>query len=313
MIKIDRDGLTLCKLQGELFENSIKYVNQSSSIFIRRFMNSNIARTFDSKDILNDTKPFEMIYEILDDEFGKSEYGSKKFGSESLFWIGYIYRYFSYTYNLSSKQVYKMIKPDELNERYYVYHTFDPVFAIERILEEKNISLDEKSQNKRMLNLIRNQKYNEDVKLIPMTRELAHKLFVDFKNDVSMFENKEFFKEYFYDKKNIDLYVDTKKEKGYVLLAITYKDEVIGEIRFKNISNESAELGIVLKNDECKNKGLGSYSLSKSLDYAKEVLRLKKILVSILPNNTRLIHVFEKIGFKEIKEDNNFIWFEKII
>jgi len=175
MIKIDRDGLTLCKLQGELFENSIKYVNQSSSIFIRRFMNSNIARTFDSKDILNDTKPFEMIYEIIDDEFGKSEYGSKKFGSESLFWIGYIYRYFSYTYNLSSKQVYKMIKPDELNERYYVYHTFDPAFAIERMLEEKNISL------------------------------------------------------------------------------------------------------------------------------------------SILPNNTRSIHVFEKIGFKEIKEDNNFIWFEKII
>jgi RimJ/RimL family protein N-acetyltransferase len=136
---------------------------------------------------------------------------------------------------------------------------------------------------------------------------------VDFKNDVLMSENKESFKEYFYDKKNIDLYVDTKKAKGYVLLAITYKDEVIGEIRFKNISNESAELGIVLKNDEYKNKGLGSYSLSKSIDYAKEVLRLKKILVSILPNNTRSIHVFEKIGFKEIKEDNNFIWFEKII
>ena len=255
MIKIDRDGLTLCKLQGELFENSIKYVNQSSSIFIRRFMNSNIARTFDSKDILNDTKPFEMIYEIIDDEFGKSEYGSKKYGSESLFWIGYIYRYFSYTYNLSSKQVYKMIKPDELNERYYVYHTFDPAFAIERILEEKNILLDEESQNKKIMNIIRNQHYEQYVKLIPMTKELAHKFFVDFKNDISLFDNKEDFKEYQYEKEKVDLYADTYKEKGYILLAIIYKDEVIGEIRFKNITEESAELGIILKNDNYKNRG----------------------------------------------------------
>ena len=73
-------------------------------------MNSNIARDFDSKDILNDTKSIETIYEIVEQEFGESDYGTKKFGSESLFWIGYIYRYFSYTYNLSSKQVYKMIK-----------------------------------------------------------------------------------------------------------------------------------------------------------------------------------------------------------
>ena len=116
MIKLDRDGLSLCKIQGELFEKSITNVTTSSSIFIRRFMNSMVAKEFDSKDFLNETTSINDIYRSLEEEFGKSEYGSIKFNSEVMFWIGYIYRYFSYTYNLSSKQVYKIIKPNELNE-----------------------------------------------------------------------------------------------------------------------------------------------------------------------------------------------------
>ena len=52
-----------------------------------------------------------------------------------MFWIGYIYRYFSYTYQKTSKQVYKIIKPKELRGLFLPYHTMDPAQAIERILE----------------------------------------------------------------------------------------------------------------------------------------------------------------------------------
>jgi hypothetical protein len=117
-----------------------------------------------------------------------------------------------------------------------VYHTIDPAFAIETILEEKNFLLDEESQNKKIMNIIRNQHYEQYVKLIPMTTELAHKLFVDFKNDISLFDNKEDFKGYQYEKKKVDLYAYSYKEKGYILLAIIYKDEFNGENRFKNIT-----------------------------------------------------------------------------
>ena len=51
-----------------------------------------------------------------------------------------LYRYFSYTYNKSSKQVYKIVKPKELRKLYPAYHTLGVDQAIERILEAKGIN-----------------------------------------------------------------------------------------------------------------------------------------------------------------------------
>lgn len=140
MKEIDRDGLLLCEIQAELFEKSMLKVSCSSEVFIRRFMNSKIAVELDTSAFLDDTKTIENIFDEIENEYGKSSYGKNKFNSESLYWIGYIYRYFSYTYELTSKQTYRIVKPSELNKVYLPYHTFDPKFAIERILEEKNIS-----------------------------------------------------------------------------------------------------------------------------------------------------------------------------
>lgn len=145
MRQIDRDGLLLCKIQGNLFEESLSKTDCSSEVFIRRYMNSNVVKELDSLSFLDDTKTTDNIFEELNKEYGVSTYGKSRFNKEALYWMGYIYRYFSYTYDLSSKQVYKIIKPKELNEVYLPYHTFDPKFAIERILEEKNISLCEDS------------------------------------------------------------------------------------------------------------------------------------------------------------------------
>ncbi len=36
----------------------------------------------------------------------------------------------------SSKQIYKLIKPEQLKKLYFPYHSLDPQQAIERILEE---------------------------------------------------------------------------------------------------------------------------------------------------------------------------------
>lgn len=155
MKKIDRDGLLLCKIQGELFESSYKKENCSSEVFIRRFMNSNIAIELDSTAFLDDTKTIQNIFDEIEKEYGISNYGKNKFNKESLYWIGYLYRYFSYTYELSSKEVYRIIKPKELNELYLPYHTLDPKVAIERILEEKNISFNEQDMFDRSYNIFK--------------------------------------------------------------------------------------------------------------------------------------------------------------
>ena len=51
MRKFDKDGLILCKMQGQVFEMSIETTSTSSEIFIRRFMQSIIAKSLDSGDI----------------------------------------------------------------------------------------------------------------------------------------------------------------------------------------------------------------------------------------------------------------------
>lgn len=51
--------------------------------------------------------------------------------------MGYLYRYWCYTYGKTSKQVYRIIKPSELRTLFFPYHSLDCSAAIERILEAK--------------------------------------------------------------------------------------------------------------------------------------------------------------------------------
>lgn len=139
MKKIDKDGLLLCELQAKTFEMSVDATEVSSEIFIRRFMNSKISKSIDSCEILQTNIQAKDILERIEDQYGKSNYGSIKYTKNELYWIGYIYRYFSYTYEKSSVQVYKIVKPKELRGLFLPYHTLDPSQAIERILEAKNL------------------------------------------------------------------------------------------------------------------------------------------------------------------------------
>ena len=133
MRKIDKDGLILCELQATVFENSIDKMDSSSEIFIRRFMKSKIVRKFDDGSVL----------------------GTVKYTRNEMYWIGYIYRYFAITYELTSAQVYKMVKPRELRNVFLPYHTMDPSQAIERVLEAKGIFNDENMELKRQYEIFK--------------------------------------------------------------------------------------------------------------------------------------------------------------
>ena len=294
MIKLDRDGLSLCKIQGELFEKSITNVSTSSSIFIRRFMNSEIAKAFDSKDFLNDTISINGIYKELDAQFGESKYGSTKFNSEVLFWIGYIYRYFSYTYDLSSKQVYKIIKPNELNEMYYVYHTFDCANAIERILEEKGICFDEDKLNDKLLSLIRNKAYEKSISF--KQHEVNNSLFKA--------NNKPIFL------KEAGVEIIPNGDKKYEVIPIFYKDNLIGEVIFKKIDETISELIIAFKNDKYNNE-MELVVINKAINYAKEELGLEMIRLAISKNNDAVLKILEKQGFIKTNQNNNYTYLEK--
>lgn len=135
MKKIDEEGLKLCALQAEVFADSLITTQCSSPVFIRRFMNSEVAARMDRRGFLLEACDVTSILNEVYTQYGPTSYGRERYGREELYWLGYLYRYWAYTYEKSSKQVYKQMKPKDLRKLYYPYHSLDPAQAIERILE----------------------------------------------------------------------------------------------------------------------------------------------------------------------------------
>ena len=142
-------------MQAEVFENSIDKMDTSSEIFIRRFMKSEVAKRLDNESVLESNIQANDILELINEEYGISNYGSVKYSRNEIYWIGYIYRYFAFTYEMSSTQVYKIVKPKELRGLFLPYHTMDPAQAIERILEAKNMIVDEETELKRQYEIFK--------------------------------------------------------------------------------------------------------------------------------------------------------------
>lgn len=139
MTRLSPTDLDLCAMQGSLFEKSLEMCSCSSAVFVRRFMNSRLATRFDEGSLLFESTTFESLFDEIDAQYGPSSYGSGRFGAEALYWMGYLYRYWSEAFGLSSKRVYKIIQARELNSLYYAYHSLDPAQAIERICEAKGV------------------------------------------------------------------------------------------------------------------------------------------------------------------------------
>lgn len=152
MREFDTIGLRLATEQAEVFEASSEALNSSSEIFIKNFMHSNYVKRFDDLTIINYPFTINDAFEEYHIEY-PNDRGNIKYTTDELYWIGYIYRYWSYIYEKSSKEIYKTIKPGELRGLYFSYHTLDPKGAIDRILESKGI--DYNDQIKRGIEIYR--------------------------------------------------------------------------------------------------------------------------------------------------------------
>ncbi len=269
MRKFDKDGLSLCTLQGNVFVSSFEKEKCSSDIFVRRFMNSEVAQEFDSLAILDETLSIEEILKNIEEEFGDSSYGKTKYEKEVLFWMGYLYRYFAYTYNLSSKRVYKVIKPKELNEAYYVYHAYDLSKAIEEILEEKGVSFDPEKQNERLLEMLRTYLYENNVRVQKETNLTASKM----------------------------------KEKDTFYCAI-YREKQIGVIQMEKGKNKTGKLKINLNEESPKNKEMEGAIVNKAIEQIKKDGSVHSLFVEIPKEDEKRIQLFKKIGFQYQDENS---------
>ena len=128
---------SLSEMQGALFEMS-GAEGYDSETFIRVFMHSKISKGLDSDFDYTQWAGKEYIMERMKEEYpeGFSKQGIV-FDSETLYWAGYLYRYWHFYTGESSKVIYKQADAQTVNAMYYGYHTLDIEMAIDRLKEAK--------------------------------------------------------------------------------------------------------------------------------------------------------------------------------
>lgn len=125
--------LKVCDIQGRLFELSAKN-GYDSKKFIESFMNSETAKQLDSDYNFLQWAGEEYILDQLTDEKEIIQNGNT-YDRNTIYWIGYIYRYWHYHYNETSKEIYKQANAEVMKRNYLIFHTFDPIVAIEDLKE----------------------------------------------------------------------------------------------------------------------------------------------------------------------------------
>ncbi len=144
-----------------------------------------------------------------------------------------------------------------------------------------------------------------------MSSEMYHEFFRKYESDMDLYFDKSEYEPYCYSEEKVEKYMRRIQEKKRVPLAIMNGDEIIGEILFKNIEdNLCATLSIVLINSDWKNRGIGTRAELLAIDYAFTQLEVKTLYADTVLTNTRSQHVLEKVGFKLIKEEDNFKFYK---
>lgn len=135
---MDEIALKLCDIQGRLFELSANQKYDSIK-FIRVFMNSDVSKALDSKyNRMQWAGEEYLLEEVVDNAGNKVSVGGEVFSKDVLYWIGYIYRYWHYYSGEDSKKIYKQAAVEVMKRNYMMFHTMDPVLAIEDLKEIYN-------------------------------------------------------------------------------------------------------------------------------------------------------------------------------
>lgn len=130
--------LTLCDTQGKLFELSGERGYDSES-FIKAFMTTDISKDMDKDFHHVQWAGKEYIMSRMEDENSNAiNNNGLVFDNETLYWTGYIYRYWNIYTGESSKDIYKQAPAKTMQAVYLMYHTMSPELAIDRLKDSHN-------------------------------------------------------------------------------------------------------------------------------------------------------------------------------
>ena len=135
--------LALCDTQGQLFELAAER-GYSSEAFIKAFMTSQVAADMDKDFHHVQWAGKAYILSRMEDELADQlTKDGEIYDKETLYWAGYIYRYWNFYKGESSREIYKQASAKTMKVVYLMYHTMSPEMAIDRLkdaYEEKKSS-----------------------------------------------------------------------------------------------------------------------------------------------------------------------------
>lgn len=130
---LDVFEMTLCDMQGKLFEMSASE-GYSSEAFIKTFMQSKTAADLDM--VFNHMQwagQGYIIDRLKEENASTLVKDAALYDNETLYWSGYLYRYWHFYTGESSKEIYKQAPANVMRSMYLIYHTMSPEMAIDRL------------------------------------------------------------------------------------------------------------------------------------------------------------------------------------
>ncbi len=149
-----------------------------------------------------------------------------------------------------------------------------------------------------------------NISLAPMTDEMYGAYFQDYDNDPDLYLDKAQYRPYVYSAEEVARYIERKKRKHQIPMAIIVDGKIVGELIFKEfVPEDSVTIGISLRKSKYKDHGYGTQAEKLALDYAFDTLGVKTVLADTILTNTRSQHVLEKVGFVETHRDEMFVYY----
>ena len=82
---------------------------------------------------------------------------------------------------------------------------------------------------------------------------------------------------------------------------IEYDGAPVGEMSARSLGGRTCEIGIKLCRAEYQNRGLGKVILSRLIRFLLDGRGFERIVLSTTPENLRARHVYERLGFCELR------------
>ena len=135
---MNEQQIKMCDIQGRLFELSADQ-GLGSAAFVKSFMLSEVAKGLDSKfNHMQWAGEEYLLDEIVSTSSEKLTEDGEVYSKDILYWIGYLYRYWHYYTGEDSAKIYKQAPVQTMKRNYMIFHTMDPVVAIENLKEIYN-------------------------------------------------------------------------------------------------------------------------------------------------------------------------------